>query len=93
MRTDAQQAVKVWIEKSIDKLIELLQNDILKQKIQILVIQPFLQYSIELIFPYIILLCAVIAIMILLMISIIVLIIYRAPPVIHQAMPLLVHGT
>ena len=37
-----------WMEKMIDKTIQMLQNDVLKKKIQILILQPFLQYIIEL---------------------------------------------
>ena len=65
------------IEKFIDKTIQMLQNDVLKKKIQMLILEPFLQYCIELIFPYAIIICAVFAIMILMMISIIGLLVFR----------------
>ena len=67
----------IWVEKSVDKLIQILQNDILKKKIQILVLEPFLHYCIELVFPYVILVCCVIGVMILILISILAILIYR----------------
>jgi len=66
-----------WIESFVDKAIQFMQNDILKKKVQILILEPFLQYMIELIFPYIIILCAVFGIMILMMISILGLLVFR----------------
>lgn len=61
----------------------MLQDDVLKKKIQILILQPFLQYIIELIFPYVIIICAVFGLMILMMVSILGLLVFRlqTPPV------------
>jgi hypothetical protein len=69
-----------WIEKFLDKTIQMLQNDTLKKKIQILVLQPFLQYFIELIMPYVILICVVFGVMIILMISILAFLVFRLSP-------------
>jgi len=66
-----------WIEKILDKTIQILQNDVLKKKIQILILQPFLQYFIELIFPYIIIICVVFGLMIILMLSILAVLVFR----------------
>lgn len=66
-----------WIESLIDKTIQMLQNDVLKKKIQLLILQPFLQYMIELVFPYIIIICVFFCLMILMMISIIGLLVYK----------------
>jgi hypothetical protein len=66
-----------WMEKMIDKTIQMLQNDVLKKKILILILQPFLQYIIELIFPYVIIICAVFGLMILMMVSILGLLVFR----------------
>jgi hypothetical protein len=66
-----------WIESLLDKTIQMLQNDIVKKKIQLLIIHPFLQYVIELTFPYVIILGAIFGIMFLMMISILVLLIFR----------------
>lgn len=66
-----------WIESIIDKTIQMLQNDVLKKKIQLLILQPFLQYMIELIFPYVIIICVVFGIMIIMMISILGLLVYK----------------
>ena len=71
----------VWIEKFVDKSIQMLQNDTLKKKIQILLIQPFLQYFIELIFPYVIIVCVVFGLMIILMLSILAFLVFRLTPV------------
>lgn len=66
-----------WLEKILDTLIGHLQNDVVKTKIKLLVLEPFLQYFIELVFPYMILVCAVIGIMFLLMISILAILVYK----------------
>ena len=65
------------MESFIDKTVQMLQNDILKKKIQILILQPFLQYIIELIFPYVIIICAIFGIMIIMMLSIITILVLR----------------
>jgi len=66
-----------FIEKFIDKTIQMLQNDMLKKKIQILILEPFIQYFIELIFPYLIIICVVFSVMLLMMMSIIGILIFR----------------
>jgi hypothetical protein len=66
-----------WIEKIIDKTIQMVQDDVLKKKIQLLILQPFLQYMIELIFPYVIIVCAIFGLMILMMVSILGLLVFR----------------
>ena len=66
-----------WIESLIDKTIQMLQNDVLKKKIQLLILQPFLQYMIELVFPYVIIICVVFGLMIIMMISILGLLVYK----------------
>lgn len=66
-----------WVEKILDKTIQTLQNDVLKKKIQILILQPFIQYFIELIFPYIIIICVVFGVMIILMLSILVILVFK----------------
>ena len=71
-----------WIESFIDKTIQMLQNDMLKKKIQILILEPFLQYIIELVFPYVIIICAVFGIMFFMMISIIGILVFRPSPLV-----------
>lgn len=66
-----------WIESIIDKTIQTLQNDVLKKKIQLLILQPFLQYMIELVFPYVIIICVVFGLMILMMVSILGILVYK----------------
>lgn len=58
------------VENIVDKTIQMLQDDTLKKKIQLLVLQPFLQYLLELIFPYVVLTCVIFGVLIILMISI-----------------------
>lgn len=64
-----QDSLPPWIEKIVDRGIQMLQNETFKKKIQIMVLEPFLQNMIELIFPYVIILCVVFGIMILLLVS------------------------
>lgn len=72
------------LEKTLDSLIGFLQNDVLREKVKLMIIEPFLQYSMERLFPYIILLCAIVISMILLLISILVVLLLRkSPDVIH----------
>ncbi len=63
----------------------MVQNETLKKKIQIMVLQPFIQYCIELAFPYVLLICVVFAIIILLLISAVGLLVYQTgyhkPPI------------
>jgi hypothetical protein len=65
------------LEKTIDSIIAFLQNDILREKIKLMILDPFLQYSMERLFPYIILLCAIVISMILLLISILIVLLLR----------------
>jgi uncharacterized membrane protein len=75
------------IEKFLDKTIQILKNDTIKKKIELLIIQPFLQYSLDLIFPYVIIICVVFGILIISMISILCLLAFRfaGPSVIGAA--------
>lgn len=66
-----------WIEPVLDKVIQTLQNDIVKKKIQLLVLEPFLQYFLELVFPYVILMCVIFGIMIIAIFSILALLVFR----------------
>lgn len=59
-----------WIEQALDKLIQTLQNDTTKKKIQLLVLQPFLQYFLDLLFPYLVLLCVIFGLLIVLIVCI-----------------------
>jgi uncharacterized membrane protein len=68
------------IEKFLDKTIQILKNDTIKKKIELLIIQPFLQYSLDLIFPYVIIICVVFGILIISMISILCLLAFRFSP-------------
>ena len=65
------------LEKTIDSIISFLQNDILREKIKLMILEPFLQYSMERLFPYILLLCAIVISMILLLISILIVLLLR----------------
>jgi hypothetical protein len=75
-----QETLHPWIEKLVDRTIQMLQNETLKKKIQILLLQPFLQYFIELLFPYVILVCVVFGLMIIMMLSILALLVFRMSP-------------
>jgi hypothetical protein len=68
------------LEGLLDKTIQILKNDIIKNKIQILVLQPFIQYLIELIFPYIIIVCVIFGLLIIMMISILYILIVQMNP-------------
>ncbi len=72
------QPLHPWVEQFVDRTIAMLQNDTLKKKIQIMVLEPFLQYFLELAFPYILIVCVVFAIMILLLMSAVGLLVYQA---------------
>jgi uncharacterized membrane protein len=65
------------IEKFLDKTIQILKNDTIKKKIELLIIQPFLQYALDLIFPYVIIICVVFGIIIISMIRILCLLVFR----------------
>jgi hypothetical protein len=62
------------IEKMIDKSIVIVKNDFIKKKIQLMIIQPFLQYILELVFPYIVIICVVFVLLITLLISLVILV-------------------
>jgi len=72
-------------EKFIDKTIQMLQNDMLKKKIQILIMEPFLQHIIDLIFPYLIIICVVFSLIIIMMMSILALLIFQLRPAVATA--------
>jgi uncharacterized membrane protein len=72
-------ALSPVMEKFIDKIIQMLQDDTVKKKIEILILQPFLQYFIELAFPYIIIVCVIFGILILMLTSILYILILRLP--------------
>ncbi len=69
-----------WIEQALDKLIQTLQNDTTKKKIQLLVLQPFLQYFLDLLFPYLVLLCVIFGFLIVLIVSILYILLVRSAP-------------
>ncbi len=69
-----------WMESLIDRTIQTLKDDTVKKKIQILILQPFIQYVIELIFPYIIIICVVFGLLVALMVSILGILMYRLVP-------------
>jgi hypothetical protein len=75
METSA--ALPKWAESFVDKAIHLLQNETLRKKIQIMLLQPFLQYFLELIFPYIIIVCVVFGIMMISILSILALLLFQ----------------
>jgi hypothetical protein len=59
----------------------MLKNDTIKKKIEIQILQPFTQYIIELIFPYVIIICVIFGIMIILLISTLGLLFYKVAAV------------
>ena len=77
-----------FIEQLVDKLIQSLHNDTLKKKIQLLVIQPFLQYFLELLFPYIIIACVVFGVLIILLVSVLGLLVFKISGTSPLAAPL-----
>ena len=72
------QPLNPWVEQFVDRTIAMLQNETLKKKIQIMVLEPFCQYFLELAFPYILLVCVIFAVIILLLISAVGLLVYQA---------------
>jgi len=68
------------MENFLDKTIQMLQNDNIKKKIEILVLQPFIQYLIELLFPYVIIVCVVFGLLIIMMTSVLYLLIVGSSP-------------
>ena len=74
-----------WVEKIIDRTIQMLQDDVLKKKIELHLLQPFMQHAIELVFPYVIIICAIFGLMILMMVSILGLLVFRLQPAVASA--------
>ena len=72
-----QQPLPPWIEKFVDRAIQMMQNDTLKKKIQIMVLEPLLHNMIEVVFPYVIILCVVFGLMIILMVSTLGLLVFK----------------
>jgi hypothetical protein len=66
-----------YIEKGIDKLIHILQNDTVKKKIQIQILEPFLHYILMRLFPYCIILCVIVSIFLILLMSILVVLVWN----------------
>jgi len=65
------------IEKFLDKTIQMLQNENIKKKIEVLILQPFIQYLIELLFPYVIIICVVFGLLIIMLTSVLYLLIVQ----------------
>ena len=68
--TSSTSGVPIWIEKILDRGVQLLQNETLRRKIQIQLLDPLVQYILERMFPYLILLGVVFGLMILMIASI-----------------------
>jgi len=79
-------AMTPWIESIIDRTVQTLKDDTVKKKVQILILQPFIQYMIELIFPYMIIVCVFFVLLVALLVSILGLLVYRAPSVVPVAL-------
>ena len=73
------------MEKFIDKTIQMLQNENLKKKIEVLILQPFIQYLIELMFPYVIIICVVFGLLIIMLTSVLYLLIIQMSPVAYTS--------
>lgn len=69
-----------WIEKSIEKVVHTLQNDLIKKKIEIMILEPFMSYVLERLFPYIILITVVFGIFIVMCALSIILLLYKSAP-------------
>jgi hypothetical protein len=65
------------IEQLLDKAIQILQNDNLKKKIELQLLQPFIQHAIELVFPYVIIICAVFGVLIIVTTSILCILVFK----------------
>ncbi len=65
------------IEQLLDKAIQILQNDNLKKKIELHLLQPFMQHAIELVFPYVIIICAVFGVLIIVTTSILCILVFK----------------
>lgn len=78
------------MEKFLDKTIQMLQNENIKKKIEVLILQPFIQYLIELLFPYVIIICVVFGLLIIMLTSVLYLLIVQmgyVPQVAQVALP------
>lgn len=69
--------VPIWLEKLLDRGVQLLQNETLRRKVQIQLLDPLVQYILERMFPYLILLGVVFGLMILMSASILVLLVVK----------------
>jgi len=65
------------MENFLDKTIQMLQNENIKKKIEVLILQPFIQYLIELLFPYVIIICVVFGLLIIMLTSVLYLLIVQ----------------
>lgn len=65
------------METFLDKTIQMLQNENIKKKIEVLILQPFIQYLIELLFPYVIIICVVFGLLIIMLTSVLYLLIVQ----------------
>jgi len=65
------------IEQLLDKAIQILQNDNLKKKIELHLLQPFMQHAIELVFPYVIIICVVFGVLIIVTTSILCILVFK----------------
>ena len=65
------------IEQLLDKAIQILQNDNLKKKIELHLLQPFIQHAIELVFPYVIIICVVFGVLIIVTTSILCILVFK----------------
>jgi hypothetical protein len=69
--------VPAWIEKVLDRGVQILQNETLRRKIQIQLLDPLVQYVLERMFPYLVLLGVVFGLMIVMSASILVLLVVK----------------
>lgn len=75
----AKPSLQPFIEKGIEKLIQIIQNDTIKKKIQILLLDPFMSYIIERLFPYLIVFGVIFIILIVLCVCIVWMLLLRRP--------------
>jgi hypothetical protein len=75
--TSSSSGVPVWVEKLLDRGVQLLQNETLRRKVQIQLLDPLVQYILERMFPYLILVGVVFGLMILMSASILVLLVVK----------------
>jgi len=66
-------------EKTIDSIIGFLQNEGLREKIKVMILDPLLHYFMERFFPYIVMICAITLCMILLLLGILIVLLVRKP--------------